>query len=145
MKTVLVGISLTICHFLVNQTEVQAQTPLPCASPDTFLPPGSVRTSEAGVVRLYKVDADKTIGRQPPGYPKTVIDPTIPFEMADDEIARIHEGIDYSSRDLQKRPAPLEFKAGIYGSVATARNGLIEIQVDDAGNRVQFLHNSSVA
>jgi murein DD-endopeptidase MepM/ murein hydrolase activator NlpD len=144
MKVVFLAGSLTICHFLAGQTEGLAQTPLPCAAPDTFLPPGNLRTSEAGVVRVYKVGSDGKIGRQPPGYPKTVIDPTVPLEVADDEIPRIHEGIDYSSRDLHKRPAPLEFKAGVYGSVRVARKGLIEIQIDDAGNRVQFLHNSSV-
>ena len=145
MKNLLFVISVAMCQFLAAHIEVSAQSPLPCAAPDTFLPPGNVRTSEAGVVRIYKVGADKSIGCQPPGYPKTVIDPTEPFERVEGEIRRRHDGIDYSSRDLRNRPAPLEFRAGVYGSVAAARNGLIEIQIDDAGNRVQYLHNSSVA
>jgi murein DD-endopeptidase MepM/ murein hydrolase activator NlpD len=103
-----------------------------------------VRNSEAGAVRIYKVGSDGKIGRQPPGYPKTVADPTKPFEMADDEAPRIHDGIDYSSKGPDGRPIPLEFRAGVYGTVNVARNGFISVQVDDAGNRVEYLHNSSV-
>ncbi len=122
-----------------------AQITNPCPSPDTFLPSGNVQNSLAGVVRIYKVDADGKIGRQPPSYPKTVADPTKPFEMADDEAPRIHEGIDYSSYGRDRRTTPLEFKAGIHGTIKLARNGMIAIQVDDAENRVEFLHNSTVA
>jgi hypothetical protein len=116
-----------------------AQTPLPCPAPDTFLPHGNVRNSEAGVVRIYKVGSDGKIGRQPAGYPKTVADPTKTFETADDEAPRIHEGIDYSSKGPDGRPIPLEFKAGVYGTLTVVRNGFISVQVDEAGNRVEYL------
>ncbi len=122
------------------------QTSRPCPSAETFLPPGNVRNSEAGVVRIYKVDADKKFGRQPPGYPKTIADPTRPIAKAADEEVRMHEGVDYSSYDLRKRPSPLEFRAGVYGTVADPpRKGFIAVRVDEAGNRVEYLHNSSVA
>jgi len=65
--------------------------------------------------------------------------------MADDEVPRIHEGIDYSSRDPKGKPTPLEFKAGVFGKVVFARPGIIVVEVDDRGTRVEYLHNSTVA
>jgi len=122
-----------------------AQTPSTDITPDSFLPPGNVRTSLPGVIRIYKVGPDGKIGTQPPGYPKPVTDPSKPFEMADDEVPRIHEGIDYSSRDPKGKPTPLEFKAGVFGKVVFARPGIIVVEVDDRGTRVEYLHNSTVA
>ena len=114
--------------------------------PDNFLPQGNVRTSHAGVIRIYKVNAEGKIGPQPTGFPKTVNDPTQPFEMADDEVPRIHEGFDFSSRGKDGKPIPTEFRAGVYGKIAEPpRKGIIVVEVDDGGNRVEYLHNSAVA
>lgn len=117
----------------------------PKTAPDTFLPPGNRRTSEPGAVRAYKKGPDgRRLDPQPAGYPKTV-DPDT-FKPADDELTRVHEGADYSSRDAMGVVRPLDFKAGVYGKVVEVgtNNGLgrITVEVDERGNRVEYLHTS---
>jgi murein DD-endopeptidase MepM/ murein hydrolase activator NlpD len=117
----------------------------PKAAPDTFLPPGNVRTSEPGAVRVYKKDKDgNRIDPQPKGYPKTVNPET--FKPDHDEFVRVHEGIDYSSRDPKGIVRAMDFKAGVYGrivEVGTAnRLGRIKVEVDERKNRVEYLHTS---
>ncbi|MBA4063770.1 MAG: hypothetical protein C0501_08670 [Isosphaera sp.] len=117
----------------------------PRAAPDTFLPPGNRRTSEPGAVRVYKKDEDgKKLDPQPKGFPHTV-DPA-EYKPAEDEFVRVHEGIDYSSRDAKGVVRPLDFKAGVYGKVTGVGTGdalgRITVEVDERGNRVEYLHTS---
>ena len=117
----------------------------PRGMPDRFLPPGNRRTSDPGIVRVYKKGKDgKALDPQPKDFPHKV-DPTT-YKPAEDEFVRMHEGIDLSSRDAKGEKRPLDFKAGVYGKVVgigTDNNiGRITVEVDDRGNRVEYLHTS---
>jgi murein DD-endopeptidase MepM/ murein hydrolase activator NlpD len=108
------------------------------------LPAGNTRTSEPFVTRVYKTDEfDNILKRQPPGYPFTV---TTDYALKDNETARVHEGVDLSSRSAGGQPPrPLDFKAGVYGVVVKAGDGpwgTITVQIRD-GTLIQYLHTSA--
>ncbi len=75
------------------------------------LPKGNTRTSEPFVTRIYKTDDNGDIlKKQPTGYPFTV---TSDYMLKENEAARVHEGVDLSSRPGPgQSPKPLDFKAG---------------------------------
>src|SRR6476660_2324080 len=77
---------------------------------------GNTRTSEPFVTRIYKTDAyGDLLKKQSPGYPFTI---TRDYTLKDNEAARVHEGVDLSSRpDKAQPPKPQDFKAGVYGVV----------------------------
>jgi murein DD-endopeptidase MepM/ murein hydrolase activator NlpD len=91
---------------------------------------------------VYKTDdKGKVLAKQPKGYPHTV---PSGYEKAKDEYVRTHRGIDISSRDANGKPAPLEFKAGVYGTVVGpigGQYGTITVLLSN-GKKVQFLHTS---
>jgi hypothetical protein len=108
---------------------------------------GNVRTSQPFVVRRYKAnpdDPEKVAEQQPTGFVKTIEDG---YKLAGDETFRVHEGVDFSSRPAPGMlPAPVEFKAGVYGRVIKAGGGTwntITVQLAD-GSVVQYLHASKV-
>lgn len=108
------------------------------------LPKNSTRTSEPFVTRVYKTDADDTIlKKQPDGYPFTI---TGDYTLKDREKARVHEGVDFSSRPgAGQKPVPLDFKAGVYGVVVKAGDGpwgTITVQTRD-GSLIQYLHTTA--
>jgi murein DD-endopeptidase MepM/ murein hydrolase activator NlpD len=108
------------------------------------LPNGNTWTSEPFVTRIYKTDDNENIlKKQPTGYPLTI---TSDYTLKDNETARVHEGVDLSSRPEKGRPPrPLDFKAGVYGVVVKAGDGpwgTITVQVRD-GSLVQYLHTSA--
>ena len=109
------------------------------------LPAGNVRTSEPFVTRIYKTKDDGEFLRpQPKGYPFTI---ERDYELQENEAARVHEGIDLSSRrgPGQVPPAMLDFKAGVYGIVKKAGDGpwgTITVQLQD-GSLLQYLHTSA--
>jgi murein DD-endopeptidase MepM/ murein hydrolase activator NlpD len=105
------------------------------------LPKGTERTSEPFVTRVYKVDAaGRFLKEQPKGYPFTI---TKDYELRDDEDFRTHQGVDFSSRPAPgEKPVPLDFKAGVYGTVVKAGDGQwgpITVQIHD-GTLIQYLH-----
>ena len=108
------------------------------------LPAGTARNSEPFVVRIYKKDAsDNIILPQPQGYPFSI---TSDYVLKDDEKARPHQGIDFSSKlAANPNPTPLDFKAGIYGTVVKAGDGpwgTITVQIHD-GSLIQYLHTTA--
>jgi hypothetical protein len=106
------------------------------------LPSGNVRSSEPFVTRVYRTDsADKIVAPQPNGYPKTI---DAEYTLQEHETARTHYGVDLTSRDEGGKPAPLDFRAGVFGKVLKAGDGpwgTITVQVQD-GSILQFLHTS---
>lgn len=114
--------------------------------PDHFLPPGNRRTSEPGVVRVYKTDENgRILERQPDGYPRTR-DNDDAGPLGPGEVARLHEGIDYSSRDRSGNAVPMDFRAGVHGKVIQTGHGSplgrIIVEVDERKDRIEFLHTS---
>jgi murein DD-endopeptidase MepM/ murein hydrolase activator NlpD len=108
------------------------------------LPKGNERTSEPFVTRIYKTDDNESIlKKQPTGYPFTV---TKDYTLKDNEAARVHEGVDLSSRPGQGQPpTPLDFSAGVYGVVLKAGDGdwgTITVQIRN-GSLIQYLHTSA--
>ncbi len=108
------------------------------------LPKGTERTSEPFVTRIYKTDAaGNLLKQQPAGYPFTI---TQDYVLKDDEDFRTHQGIDFSSRPVPgAKPAPLDFNAGVYGTVVKAGDGpwgTITVQIYD-GTLIQYLHTTS--
>ena len=108
------------------------------------LPAGTARTSEPFVVRIYKKDAnDNIISPQPQGYPFSI---TSDYVLKEDEKARPHQGIDFSSKlAANQNPTPLDFKAGVFGTVVKAGDGpwgTITVQIHD-GSLIQYLHTTS--
>lgn len=108
------------------------------------LPKGNTRTSEPFVTRIYKTDAwDRILKKQPDGYPFTI---ARDYMLKANETARVHEGVDLSSRpEKGKPPRPLDFKAGVYGVVVKAGDGpwgTITVQIWD-GSLIQYLHTST--
>jgi len=106
---------------------------------------GKGRTSPPFVVRRYKVEPDnpkKVAKEQPPNFVKTIENG---YQLGADETFRVHEGVDLPSRpDPKKEPAPMEFKAGVYGRVLQAGGGAcntVTVQLAD-GSVVQYLHAS---
>src|SRR5206468_467040 len=79
----------------------------------------------------------------PPGYPFTI---TSDYTLQDNEAARVHEGVDLSSRPAAgQAPKPLDFKAGVYGVVVKAGGGnwgTISVQLQD-GSVLQYLHTTA--
>jgi murein DD-endopeptidase MepM/ murein hydrolase activator NlpD len=107
------------------------------------LPKGNDRTSEPFVTRIYKTDdGDTILKKQPPGYPFTI---RADYTLKENETPRVHEGVDLSSRpEAGQPPKPLDFKAGVYGTVVKAGGGpwgTITVQVRD-GSLIQYLHTS---
>lgn len=106
------------------------------------LPNASTRTSEPFVQRVYKTDeAGIILKKQPDGYPFTV---TADYDLKANEAVRVHQGVDLSSRLEPGKPARLEFKAGVHGTVVKAGDGpwgTITVQLAD-GTLVQYLHTS---
>jgi murein DD-endopeptidase MepM/ murein hydrolase activator NlpD len=108
------------------------------------LPQGTKRTSEPFVTRIYKTDdSDKILSKQPAGYPFTI---TKDYDLQDYEDFRTHEGVDFSSRPSPgAKPTPLDFKAGVHGTVVKAGDGpwgTITVQIYD-GSLIQYLHTSA--
>jgi len=108
------------------------------------LPKGNSRTSEPFVTRIYKTDdSEKILKKQPSGYPFTI---TGDYVLKENEVARVHEGVDLSSRpEKGKPPKPLAFKAGVHGVVIRAGDGpwgAITVQIAD-GSLIQYLHTSA--
>jgi murein DD-endopeptidase MepM/ murein hydrolase activator NlpD len=105
------------------------------------LPKGNTRTSEPFVTRIYKTD--DILKKQPTGYPFTI---SRDYMLKENEAARVHEGVDLSSRPEEGQPPkPLDFKAGVYGVVVKAGDGpwgTITVQVRD-GSLIQYLHTSA--
>jgi hypothetical protein len=114
----------------------------PIISPERLgLPKGNLRSSEPFVTRVYvKSKSGETLVPQPANYPKTV---SSPYRPKSDEKIIIHYGVDLTSRELGT-PAPLKFRAGVYGKVMKAGDGpwgTITVQVED-GSLLQYLHTS---
>lgn len=108
------------------------------------LPGGNTRTSEPFVTRVYKTDDNgDLLKKQPPGYPFTI---ATDYTLRDNEAARVHEGVDLSSRPGKGQPpTPLDFRAGVYGVVVKAGGGpwgTITVQLR-AGSLLQYLHTSA--
>ena len=108
------------------------------------LPKGNTRTSEAFVVRIYKTDdAGVILKKQPNNYPISLASD---YVLKDHEAARVHEGVDISSRPgLGQSPKPLDFNAGVQGVVVKAGDGpwgTITVQIRD-GSLIQYLHTSA--
>jgi murein DD-endopeptidase MepM/ murein hydrolase activator NlpD len=108
------------------------------------LPKGNTRTSEPFVTRIYKADeSGDVLKKQPAGYPFTI---TADYTLKDGETPRAHEGVDLSSRpEPGQPPKPLDFNAGVYGTVVKAGDGpwgTVTVQVRD-GSLLQFLHTSA--
>jgi murein DD-endopeptidase MepM/ murein hydrolase activator NlpD len=108
------------------------------------LPKDNTRTSEPFVTRIYKTDDnDNLLKKQPVGYPFTI---TSDYRLKDHEAARVHEGVDLSSRpERGQSPKPLDFKSGIHGVVVKAGDGhwgTITVQIRD-GSLIQYLHTSA--
>ncbi len=108
------------------------------------LPKGNTRTSEPFVTRIYKTDdSGDILKKQPTGYPFTI---TSDYTLKDYEAARVHEGVDLSSRpEKGQPPKPLDFNAGVNGVVVKAGDGpwgTITVQVRD-GSLLQYLHTSA--
>jgi murein DD-endopeptidase MepM/ murein hydrolase activator NlpD len=105
------------------------------------LPKGNTRTSAPFVTRIYKTDDwDRILKPQPKGCPFTL---TGDYTLKDNETARVHEGVDLSSRPGKGLPTtPLDFKAGVHGVVVKAGDGpwgTITVQIRD-GSLIQYLH-----
>lgn len=105
------------------------------------LPPGTKRTSEPFVARVYKVDdAGNFLKKQPKDYPFTL---KSDYELKADEACRTHQGVDFSSRLApDSKPVPLDFNAGVHGIVWKAGDGTwgtITVQIAD-GSLIQYLH-----
>ncbi len=103
-----------------------------------------VRVSEPFVTRIYKTDdSDNIMKKQRTGYPFTI---TSDYSLKDNETARVHEGVDLSSRpEKDKPPKPLDFTAGVYGVVVKAGDGpwgTITVQLQ-GGSLLQYLHTSA--
>ena len=101
-------------------------------------------TSEPFITRIYKTDDwDHILKKQPNGYPFTI---TRDYTLKDNETARVHEGVDLSSRpEKGEPPKPLDFKAGVYGIVVKAGDGpwgTITVQIRD-GSLIQYLHTTA--
>ncbi len=108
------------------------------------LPRDNTRTSEPFVTRIYKTDDwDRILKKQPDGYPFTI---SRDYMLKENETARVHEGVDLSSRAEKGKPSkPLDFKAGVYGIVVKAGDGpwgTITVQIRD-GSLIQYLHTSA--
>ncbi len=108
------------------------------------LPKGNTRTSEPFVTRIYKTDnIGQILNKQPKGYPFTI---TEDYTLKDDEVARVHEGVDISSRPAKgEAPKSLDFRAGVYGVVVRAGGGnwgTIAVQLRD-GSVIQYLHTTA--
>jgi murein DD-endopeptidase MepM/ murein hydrolase activator NlpD len=108
------------------------------------LPQGNFRSSEPFVTRIYKTDDyGQILKKQPKGYPFTI---TEDYRLGEDEAARVHEGVDLSSRPGPGQPPrPLDFKAGVHGVVVRAGGGdwgTISVQLHD-GSVLQYLHSTA--
>lgn len=107
------------------------------------LPKGNTRTSEPFVTRIYRTDDnDDILKKQPDGYPFTI---TADYTRKDNETARVHYGVDLSSRPEGGPAKPLDFKAGVNGIVVKAGDGpwgTITVQIQD-GSLIQYLHTSA--
>jgi murein DD-endopeptidase MepM/ murein hydrolase activator NlpD len=108
------------------------------------LPPGSTRSSEPFVTRIYKTDeSGQILKKQPSGYPFTI---SSDYTLKENETPRVHEGVDISSRPASgQQPTPLDFKAGVYGVVVRAGGGdwgTIAVQLRD-GSVIQYLHTTA--
>lgn len=115
----------------------------PVGPAELGLPAGNVRTSEPFVTRVYRTDESGFIlSEQPRGYPFTVGEK---YRLREGEVARVHEGIDFSSRPLgSAEPAPVDFVAGVFGVVTRtlpSRFGTIAVRLED-GTSLQYLHTS---
>jgi hypothetical protein len=94
---------------------------------------GNVRTSEAFVDRVYQNDGK-------------VVTLTADYKLKPGEKVRRHLGADFSTRyEGEKQSKPMEFAAGVYGTVLKAGDGkwgTITVRLED-GRIVQYLHTSS--
>lgn len=108
------------------------------------LPGGNTRTSEPFVTRIYKTDdAEEILKPQPSGYPFTIHED---YTLKKNEKPVPHQGVDLSSRPAPgQAPKPLDFTAGVYGTVVKAGDGpwgTISVQLAD-GSVLQYLHTSA--
>jgi len=66
------------------------------------LPATNTRSSEPFVTRIYKTDEnDQILKKQPRGYPFTI---TEDYELAENEKAQVHKGVDITSRSAPSQP-----------------------------------------
>ena len=66
------------------------------------LPATNTRSSEPFVTRIYKTDDnDQILKKQPRGYPFTI---TEDYELAENEKAQVHKGVDITSRSAPTSP-----------------------------------------
>jgi hypothetical protein len=130
---------------------IQAQTSDFKITPEMLgLPDGNARTAEPYETRVYPTD-DKGnpirsgLDKYDKSYPIIVDKQTgKQYKLDEKEGAVFHGALDLSSRPATgKAPVPLDFKAGVYGTVLGARgtDGVILVQLPN-GNIIHYLHTS---
>src|SRR4051794_18974488 len=91
-----VGLVLIISSLTVTGQRMDASKDDRITPERLGFPKGNARTSEPLVTRIYKTDAwDRILIKQPAGYPFTG---NSDYTLKADEAARVHEGVDLSSR-----------------------------------------------
>lgn len=108
------------------------------------LPEDNKRSAEPNAPRIYAKGNDGKVNRsnQPNGYPKF---PKSDTKLGPVEEAQFHNAIDIQSRrDKNARPEELPFKAGVYGTVASAKPGEIVLKMA-SGNHLIYRHNSEAS